>query len=231
MAGGIAASNIARWNGTTWSGLIGPNGNGVNTSVQTLAVWDPDGPGPTPSALYVGGSFAQAGGIPASRVARWSGTEWSAVTGLSGSVTDGTVFVLQSFDEDGPGPSLAKLFAGGAFSVIGGVPAGRFAKWDGTDWATVDGGPGSGMNNSVYAMAEFDSDGPGVQPPSLVVGGEFTSLTSGAPASRITRWTGSGWSAMEPGLNANVTSLGVLNNGIAGVQTPVVCGRRFYPIG
>ena len=50
-AGGVAAYNIAKWDGSSWSELGGPFGNGTDGPVLSLAVFD-DGSGP---ALYAGG--------------------------------------------------------------------------------------------------------------------------------------------------------------------------------
>jgi hypothetical protein len=67
-AGGQPASRIARWRGGQWSAL----GAGITGgSVLTLAVFDDDGPGPVPPALYAGGSFTTAGGMAARHMARW----------------------------------------------------------------------------------------------------------------------------------------------------------------
>jgi hypothetical protein len=63
-AGSISASNIAQWQGNTWSAL----GSGVNGDVKSLA-WDP-----VRSRLAAGGSFSDAGGNPATRVALASET-------------------------------------------------------------------------------------------------------------------------------------------------------------
>lgn len=73
-AGGVGATNIAKWNGTAWS----PLGSGIvrsyfaNKPVSALAV-DAEG------NLYVGGSFTNAGGIATRNVAKWNGSEWSAL--------------------------------------------------------------------------------------------------------------------------------------------------------
>jgi hypothetical protein len=82
-----------------------------------LAVFD-DGTGP---ALYVGGQFAGAGGVPATRIARWDGVSWSAL----GSGTDAWVHEMIGFD-DGTGPAL---FVGGDFSTAGGAPSTAMARW------------------------------------------------------------------------------------------------------
>lgn len=67
-AGGQPANRIARWKNGQWS----PLGEGIaGGSVYALAVFDDDGPGPIPPALYAAGSFTSAGGQPAARWARW----------------------------------------------------------------------------------------------------------------------------------------------------------------
>src|SRR5437899_1722244 len=73
IAGEVFATNIAKWNGSSWSAL----GSGItNGSVDSLAVSGSD--------LYVGGWFRTAGGNPATNIARWNGSSWSALgSGLS----------------------------------------------------------------------------------------------------------------------------------------------------
>ena len=69
-AGGGAANNVARWNGTTWA----PLGAGVNGTVHALAV--------SGGTLYAGGDFTSIVGIgDAKYVARWNGANWSALGG------------------------------------------------------------------------------------------------------------------------------------------------------
>src|SRR5262245_34912649 len=66
VAGNVAASSVARFDGTSWSSL----GDGIDGSVFALAVFD-DGRG---RALYAAGSFERAGDVPAKNIARWDGT-------------------------------------------------------------------------------------------------------------------------------------------------------------
>src|SRR2546421_451494 len=73
---GVAATNIARWDGTSWSALGSPN----NTLQRVFS----DG-----LYLYAGGNFTQISGVTAARVARWDGTSWSALgAGMNGTVYD-----------------------------------------------------------------------------------------------------------------------------------------------
>ena len=44
---------------------------GVQTSLSEAHAWDPDGAGPQPVRLVVGGAMTSAGGLPVARVAAW----------------------------------------------------------------------------------------------------------------------------------------------------------------
>src|SRR5690606_21997642 len=81
FAGGQPAHHIARWDGANWE----PVGGGLGGTVNALCVFDEDGPGPKPPALFAGGQFrtARHGAVEAIRIARWDGNEWSSVGGWS----------------------------------------------------------------------------------------------------------------------------------------------------
>jgi hypothetical protein len=67
-AGGSAVTNIAKWNGSSWS----PLGPGLNRGVLALTVSGTD--------LYAGGYFTRAGGMhTGSGIAKWNGSSWSGV--------------------------------------------------------------------------------------------------------------------------------------------------------
>jgi hypothetical protein len=181
-------NRVARWDGTSWTGL----GAGVDGSVNALATFD-DGSG---ANLYAGGVFSNAGGSSASNIARWNGTSWSPLT----SGANSTVNALLPFD-NGTG---ARLYVGGNFSAAGGVTGtNRIASWSGTAWASV----GSGMTGTnVSSFGSFDEDGPGGNPAVLVAGGLFTHA-GGTPASNIATWNGTAWSALGSGTDQVVNAL------------------------
>jgi hypothetical protein len=182
-AGGAPAERVAKWDGTTWSGL----GQGMNNWVRTLAVFDGGGG----AELVAGGTFSSAGGMPVGSIAKWNGAHWSPLgIGVGGIFPgSGSVSALRVFD-DGSGPAL---MVGGNFEGAGGALANNVAKWDGTSWSALD----RGANGPVLSFAEFD-DGSGAV---LVAGGSFSSAGSGKG---VAQWDGASWSGFGSGLNQDV---------------------------
>jgi hypothetical protein len=160
QAGEVAASRVARWDGTAWA----PLGGGVNGWVESIVALGGD--------LYAGGMFTNAGGVPANRVARWNGSTWSA---LGAGVNDDVLALAVHDDGDGPA-----LYAGGRFTQAGGQSANRVAGWTGSAWFPLGGGVGPG---EVWSLASFTS----ADRPMLAAGGTFTTV-EGTMARRIAEW-------------------------------------------
>src|SRR5438105_7719903 len=118
-AGGASANRIARWDGLHWSALGTGSSNGMDLPVLAIAL-SPAG------VLYAGGTFSQAGGVNASRIAKWDGTNWSALG--SGLTSDGWIDAIAI-------ASNGDVYAGGMFSSISGTNAHNIARWDGTNWS------------------------------------------------------------------------------------------------
>jgi hypothetical protein len=192
-AGGVSVATIGRWSGVSWEPLGGGMFHASQiASTDALTVFD-DGAG---VALYAGGRFTSAGGVPADNVARWDGAGWSAL----GAGTNGLVSALAEFD-DGTGPAL---YAGGQFTSAGGVAASHIARWNGIAWTAL----GSGTNDEVEALHVFD-DGSG---PALYVGGRFTTA-GGVSANYIARWNGTSWTTLGPGTSGIVRALTTFDDG------------------
>jgi hypothetical protein len=122
-------NRIAKWNGTTWSGL----GTGANDTVYAIAV--------SGSNVYAGGVFTSAGTCTnyCLNIAKWDGSTWSAMgtgmqNGVYGIVINGN-----------------NLYVGGWFSYAGNCASGctNIAKWDGFAWSAL----GTGTNDTVRAIA------------------------------------------------------------------------------
>ena len=178
VAGGVAANNIAMWNGTNWTAL----GNGLNAPVQALAT---DGHG----NLYVGGWFTEASGESALHVARWNGSGWYSL----GGGLDGEVYAIAV---DGAG----RVYVGGAFTYAGGIDAQKIAMWDGTSWTALDAGVSSEypQNSWVYSLT-IDRFG------FLYAGGMFTQA-GGKPANNVARWDGATWESLGEGVKGSLYS-------------------------
>ncbi len=243
VCGDVAASTIARWDGTSWSAL----GAGTNGSVNAIAI--------SGSNVYVAGQFTSAGGIPANNVARWDGSSWHA---LGGGV-DGTASALLVVGTDvyiGGGLDSADAIAvagiahwnGSAWSSLGSgltisgslgivnalttygghvVAAGRFdhaggnaanniASWDGSAWSPL----GSGVGSSVNALATVGT--------TLYAGGTFSSA-GGNAAGSIAAWDGASWSTLGTGPENGVAPAGV--SALVSDGTQLYVGGQFTSAG
>ncbi len=174
-----------------WSSRLGLP-DGVNQPARAVITWDPDGAGPQPRELLVGGDFSLAGGRPARGIASWNGDEWRAV----GDGPGPGVYCLAAWDADGAGPDPAQVVAGGIFSLANGGAADRVARWDGVAWQPIAGGIPGASDHRVSALASWDPDAAGPLPPRLFACGNFSS-----PAGRIAMWNGSAWTALGAGLS------------------------------
>ncbi len=149
-AGGISASNIARWNTTTstWH----PLGSGVNGAVYAIAV-DSSG------RVYVGGEFTTAGATTVNRIALWDGISWSSL----GTGADGIVYALEISNR-------LTLFVGGMFNYVGNTEGpNHLAWWHQSGWNPITSGvQGSSFyirslaldsNNNLYVAGSFYTAG------------------------------------------------------------------------
>src|SRR5206468_3194841 len=74
MAGGTAANYIAKWDGNSWTALGSGMGGAFGPAfpyVSALAV--------SGINVYAGGFFTTAGGTVAYNIAKWNGTNWTAL--------------------------------------------------------------------------------------------------------------------------------------------------------
>ncbi|MFG0284941.1 MAG: GC-type dockerin domain-anchored protein, partial [Phycisphaerales bacterium JB039] len=124
VIGGKALTGAARWDGSAWhdlgGGLVtGPFKSGA-AAFQPLEI---DGK----AMVAVGGSFDQAGTVAANSIALWSSTEgWRALgDGVRRDMETGLVSAIELVDS-GPEPVL---WAGGFFSLAGGVGSSNVAEW------------------------------------------------------------------------------------------------------
>lgn len=142
--------------------------------------------------LYVGGSFTTVGSVAANNIAKWDGSNWTAIGSASENGVNGTVLAIRIIGAD--------VYVGGSFSMAGTVSANNIAKWNGNAWSAL----GSGVSDGdVRAIAAVGSE--------VYVGGVFTT-TGGVAANNIAKWNGSSWTALGSGLSGPAYALAVKDN-------------------
>ena len=241
--GGNSIPRIARWDGSSWSGL----GQGVDDGMVLAVAVDGNN-------VYIGGTFNNVSGNSINKIAKWDGSSWSSITTTppNGTVSalavvngilyaagdfsmmdgvnvnyiarwDGSSWSALSSGVNGIVYTLAtdgtNLYAGGSFSGITGINNGyRIARWDGSQWS----GFGNGISHaSVYTIAVMDGN--------VYAGGSFSDA-SGVPNTRnLAKWDGSSWNSIcTLGNGTSVNALAVSNgavyaggyfDAISGVQT------------
>lgn len=180
-------NNAYRWAGAAW--VREPNSapanlvSGYMASMEDLLFGGQN-------AMYYSGQ---------SQLVRWTGS------GAPQTIATFQALVLPhglAVFDDGGGP---RLYFGGTFTSISGVPAKAIARWDGTTWSAV-GNITNGTNGAwVHDLLVFD-DGSGA---ALYASGNFAITGPGGSSRAIARWRGTAWEPL-PGVPSTVIWLETL---------------------
>jgi len=185
-AGGTAATNLASWNGSTWSGFAG----GLADDVSALAISD--------GKLMVGGAFTFTNALRPSALARRDIGAWNVVSGGGGLGLSGAQVCAGPCAGDTVSALVvtgSTLYVAGGFSAAGGHAVTNVARWSGLDWSPL----GSGLNGPVHALCQFGNE--------LVAGGQFNVGSS----ANIARWNGMQWLPLGGGIGGPVYALAADN--------------------
>ncbi len=165
---------------------------GPNAAVRAMTSWDPDGSGPQPAVVIVGGGFSTIGGMQANGIAAFDpvlGT-WSALPGVG----QGAVVLALAVMANGD------LVAGGA--ALGASGTAGVVRWNGSGWAPL----GSGVGTSVTCLLPLPNG-------DLIIGRNGNSVPP------VLHWNGASWSPMFAGLGSvgfigmDVKTLARMTNG------------------
>lgn len=99
--------NLCAWDGITLRNIGGPSAAFAAEEPTSVTSGDPDGDGPMPRCIVIGGQFQSFRGVPAHCVAAWDGQRWQELGEGLGTYW-ASVFTL---DVDGPGPGAEEVFA------------------------------------------------------------------------------------------------------------------------
>ena len=183
---------------------------GLDGAAYAMAHWDPDGPGPQPAVVVVGGQFTVAGDQVANNIALYDPAlqRWSALGAGVGERVN--AIVVRNGAVGGP--------------LVVGTNAGVRA-WNGTTWQPL----GLTFNSPVNHLVELANG-------DLVAGGAF-GLVGGSAINSLARWDGSQWLALGnptmPSSIGSILGLAVLPNGdlVAGGSFSLVGGVACNNIG
>ncbi|MCG3167014.1 MAG: hypothetical protein POELPBGB_02797 [Bacteroidia bacterium] len=182
--------------------------------------------------LYVGGYFTSMAGLTVNSLAKWNGTQWDSVPGMS-SWDDIEIFDMVVYNNElvivgtevysWNGTSWSsvggdidnkqfattvynnELYVAGFFEHAGGISTRGIARWDGTAWDSV-GGPGLNLSPGFAgrALETYNHE--------LYLAGGFD-LVNGLAAKRIAKWNGSVWDSIGAfSTTSDFHTLSVYNN-------------------
>ncbi len=145
-AGGVAVSNLAKWNGSQWESFT----TGTNGSVNCITELPNE-------QFLVGGTFTLAGTLAANSIARWDGASWNQV-GVGVSHTP-----VQSIPQGGSVNTIdvspdGEYFVGGVFNRCGSTRALHAAKVSNSTWQSLGAGALSIPNDVVALLPAENGD-------------------------------------------------------------------------
>ena len=173
--------NLARFDGEHWSSV----GDSPDSTVYAIKIWDSD--------LYIGGAFANmAGQVAADYLAKWNGSNWSAVGNQAAPDISDLVYALDINTGDN------ELLVGGQFIAAGGVVgANNLASFDGAIWTAIGSQATPDITGDVDSIY-WTQD-------AIYIGGEFQNAGGDADADYLAQWNGLIWSDVgTPALNGEV---------------------------
>jgi hypothetical protein len=159
----------------------------------------------------VAGSFDSIGSTQVNRIGYSDNGAWKSFgSGIQNGVIYSTACAYFH-----PGHYQALLFAGGTFTMAGGIAVHQIAMWDGSAWHSLGNGVDEGVDSTILAMAVIGD--------SLFVGGNFTHA-GGKLVNHIAIWN------IDSNRWEQIIDNGVVgvDGGVAALLVPYQDDRKLY---
>jgi hypothetical protein len=198
---GVAAKDIARWDGSNW--------HAFDTTKFT--------PGGLRFCTHYNGEFYIGGSITnwnhtINTLVKWSGTSWQStnIHSVPGSINPFTAAVFNN-----------ELYVGGLISTLNNFGNG-ILRFDGVNWQSVGGGLKSANVEVVYSFHELNNY--------LYVGGIMDSAGA-IPSSMIAAWDGLNWCKLSTYMDAPIYAVcDYSNNIVVGGNFNIIDGNSIKKI-
>lgn len=246
-AGGIAAKNIARWNGTRWDSL----GKGMNESVYGLT-HDRRG------TLFAIGGFDSAGDFSVEGAARWNNGDWYPVQAGRKTINNATAL---GSDKQG------NVYASGRF-FNGSVWEWNIGLWKNDEWTVISAGSNTDVRihsivcdngGNLYTGGVFKSiegagvnvgrwngkvwyplgDGLPIVPNEVFLAtdargnvyatGDWAPRTQGTTSRNLAKWNGLGWEPLGSGVDDGPLALVSIDSTLYVAGSFTRAGKKYSP--
>ena len=202
---------IAKWNGSTWSGIgTGLGGFPYPYAIGRALIFDNTGD------LVVAGQFTSAGGLQTKNIARWNGVSWSTF-GTAGPAA-GIEAASNGIHALGLNPA-GEIVAASGVAIINDSVRFEVLRWNGSAWVNAIPHPAvGGVIRTFLIMPDGD----------YVLGGDFKVLGTGNSAfhaSHLVRWDGTNFHRFGNGPDGMVRVLKFAAN------RDLIAGGSFKTIG
>ncbi|KAA3631404.1 MAG: T9SS C-terminal target domain-containing protein [Calditrichaeota bacterium] len=136
--------------------------------------------------LIVAGDFDSIGTTEAINIALWNGISWEAITSsVELTYDDPEIFRLYNFHDT--------LYTVGRFHTINGVRAEGVARWDGSNWSSINNG--NIVNPDSFTISDIALYGE-----EIIITGHFNTI-GGVEAKNIASWDGETFSPLGSGIS------------------------------
>ena len=188
---------------SSWTS-IGNTGD-IENAVFTIS-FDKNGDGP-----YIGGLFINVSGITGlDKLAKWTGSSWTSISGNTGEFGFGFFIYSITFDKNDISP-----YIGGQFTNVASIPGLNYlAKYDigSSSWTSIK-SSGDGIDAAVFSIS-FSSSGTGPY-----IGGQFTEVDGNTSLVSLAKYdSGSNsWTSVKSG-GDNISGGGIFNDDIYSIK-------------